>query len=121
MSLQGSNSSLDSEQMRPLLLDLLDADGRHVTEAVIGVSWADAQGAFLVAAATASSLHIFTIRRQCLLPQCSSQDSNLIAEQEGTLTSIVSRLPQAAYLLKFSNKQAKTVNCLTGVPLQTSA
>ena len=73
MSLQGSNSSLDSEQMQPLLLDLLGADGRHVTEAVIGVSWADAQGAFLVAAATASSLHIFTIRRRCSLPQCSSQ------------------------------------------------
>ena len=52
--------------MQPLLLDLLDADRHHVTEAVIGVSWADAQGAFLVAAATASSLHIFTIRRHCL-------------------------------------------------------
>ena len=67
MSLQGSNSSLDSEQMQPLLLDLLGADGRHVTEAVIGVSWADAQGAFLVAAATASSLHIFTIMKAVFL------------------------------------------------------
>ena len=66
MSLQGNGSSQDSEQMQPLLLDLLDADGQHVTEAIFSVSWADAQGAFLVAAATASSLHIFTIRRQII-------------------------------------------------------
>ena len=60
---QGINSGHNSEQRQPLLLDLLDAQGCHVTEAVAGVSWADAQGAFLIAAATRSSIHVFTIRR----------------------------------------------------------
>ena len=61
--MQGNGSRHDSEHMQPLLLDLLDTEGCHVTEPVISVSWADAQGAFLVAAATKSSLHVFTIRR----------------------------------------------------------
>ena len=75
LSLQGSGSSQDLEQVQPLLLDLLDADGQHVTKAVISVSWADAQGAFFVAAATACSLHIFTIRRQALLAPMQHSDT----------------------------------------------
>ena len=61
--MQASGSGHDSEHAQPLLLDLLDAHNCHVTEPVIGVSWADAQGAFWVAAATKNSLHVFTIRR----------------------------------------------------------
>ena len=62
-SMQGVSTAHESEHLQPLLLDLLDAQARHVTEPVIGVSWANAQGAFLVAAATKSSVHVFTIRR----------------------------------------------------------
>ena len=61
--MQGINSEHEAEHRQPLLLDLLDAQGRHVTDSVTGVSWADAQGVFLVAAATRSSIHVFTIRR----------------------------------------------------------
>ncbi|CAL5224911.1 g7676 [Coccomyxa viridis] len=64
--LKGINSGHEAEHRQPLLLDLLDAQGRHVTDPVTGVSWADAQGAFLVAAATKSSIHVFTIRRYVL-------------------------------------------------------
>ena len=61
--MQGINSGHEAEHRQPLLLDLLDAQGCHVTEPVTGVSWADAQGSFLVAAATKSSIHIFTLCR----------------------------------------------------------
>ena len=54
-------------------------------------------------------------------PSAAVEYSNLIAEHKATLTSITSRLLQAAYLLKFSIKQAKKVHCTTGVYLQTAA
>ena len=46
-----------------LVLDMMDAEGHSVAEQVTGVAWSDAGGMALLAAATRSSIAIFTLHR----------------------------------------------------------
>jgi hypothetical protein len=62
---QGADGA--AQQQLPLLLDLLDAHGNHISESVLHVAWADANGAFLLAAATRSTIVVFSLLRFRLL------------------------------------------------------
>lgn len=58
---QGADGA--AQQQLPLVLDLLDGHGNHISESVLHIAWADANGAFLLAAATRSTIVVFSLLR----------------------------------------------------------
>ena len=58
---QGTDGT--AAQQQPLVLDLLDANGCHINDSVIHIAWANSNGAFLLAAATKSTIVVLSLLR----------------------------------------------------------
>ncbi|BDA47164.1 probable DmX-like protein 2 at C-terminar half [Coccomyxa sp. Obi] len=63
MCQQVRGSDGTATQQQPLVLDLLDANGHHINDSVLHIAWANANGAFLLAAATKSTIVVFSLLR----------------------------------------------------------
>ena len=64
---------MQPDQAEPLVLDLLDDKGCHISDTVTHVARGDAHGAFLLAAATHSAIVVFSLQRYAHRPSYSAE------------------------------------------------
>ena len=77
MTLTAQDADLDDDSAH-MVLDMLDSEGNVLAEDVTHVAWTDAGGMSLLAAATRTSIAVFTLHRQshlyqafaCILQSC---------------------------------------------------